>query len=164
MVVTVRRQSPLLRPAPAVTLDYANLVLPRLLKKTVPGVWTQSELLELARAIVAAPDQQDVRRVLRLERREINRAAAIAMHRARHRRSRQDEQLRSTSDIVIGDASQKSKENEAMTVSTLMLVVSLLLALLAAFGVPKGSRVSLFPLAFAFFVLSLLVGGRLINL
>ncbi len=51
-----------------------------------------------------------------------------------------------------------------MTVSTLMLVVSLVLALLAAFGVPKGSRVSLFPLAFAFFVLSLLVGGRLISL
>ena len=50
-----------------------------------------------------------------------------------------------------------------MTVSTLMLVVSVL-ALLAAFGVPKGSRVSLFPLAFAFFVLSLLVGGRLLSL
>ncbi len=52
-----------------------------------------------------------------------------------------------------------------MTVSTLMLVVSLVLALLAAFGLPKGSgRVSLFPLAFAFFLLSLLVGGRLLSL
>ena len=51
-----------------------------------------------------------------------------------------------------------------MTVSTLMLIVSLILALLAAFGVPKGGRVNLFSLAFAFFVLSLLVGGRLISL
>lgn len=46
-----------------------------------------------------------------------------------------------------------------MSISLLFLVVSLVLAILASVGVPSG-RLSLFPLAFAFFVAAeLFVGG-----
>lgn len=44
-----------------------------------------------------------------------------------------------------------------MTIAFACLIVSLVLACLAAASVPSG-RVGLFPAAFAFFVLSLLVG------
>jgi hypothetical protein len=47
-----------------------------------------------------------------------------------------------------------------MTIGLVCLIVALILSLLAAFGVPRGgTTVQLFPLAFAFFVLALLVGG-----
>jgi hypothetical protein len=46
-----------------------------------------------------------------------------------------------------------------MTLATLFLLVSLILAILAAVGWPKETRVGLFPLAFSFFVLAVLVGG-----
>lgn len=47
-----------------------------------------------------------------------------------------------------------------MTLGLILLVVAFVLSLLAAFGVPRsGTTVQLFPLAFAFFVLALIIGG-----
>jgi len=47
-----------------------------------------------------------------------------------------------------------------VTLGLIFLVVALILSLLASFGVPRGgTTVQLFPLAFAFFVLALIVGG-----
>jgi hypothetical protein len=45
-----------------------------------------------------------------------------------------------------------------MSLSLVMVIVALILSALAAFNVPS-SRVGLFPLAFAFYMLALLLGG-----
>lgn len=45
-----------------------------------------------------------------------------------------------------------------MTVATILLIVAFVLALLAAFGIPS-SKVNLFALAFALFVLATVIGG-----
>lgn len=45
-----------------------------------------------------------------------------------------------------------------MTLALLLLIVALILAVLAAFNV-ASTRVGLFPLSFAFFLLSLVISG-----
>lgn len=49
-----------------------------------------------------------------------------------------------------------------MSLFTVFVVVALVLAILAALGVPS-SRVGLFPLALAFYMLALLFGGRVLH-
>lgn len=46
---------------------------------------------------------------------------------------------------------------KAMSIFAILIVVALILAVLASFGVP--CKIGLFPLAFAFFLLALLIGG-----
>ena len=49
-----------------------------------------------------------------------------------------------------------------MTLSLLSLIVALILAVLAAFNV-ASTRVGLFPLSFAFFLLSLVAGSGVLR-
>jgi len=46
-----------------------------------------------------------------------------------------------------------------MTLGLILLVVALVLFILAAFGVPRGTTVNLQALGLAFWVLALIVGG-----
>lgn len=44
-----------------------------------------------------------------------------------------------------------------MSIFAILIVVALILAVLASFGVP--CKIGLFPLSFAFFLLAVLIGG-----